>query len=529
MEHAVSRREKRRIEELPLGLAHTQCNMGPVGPRLHRVRALTDTVVQGERLAGAVRLEQQLQVGDVDDRDCCVQRRDRVVTLVDLDAFEVLHGLGVGDAPYIGVVLVRGPASVLPDPVVNDLCLGPGEPVAGCQTSPGLLVPGDLIGLPAIGLELLEIALGLGASLPLVFHLSQRVGVQAHQRGIPTHIPQTVEQCSRGVHLRDRLTREQGCALLQPFHRDDAVDSHIRQIPLRLRVLLSVSAVPSHQVHSRVRSGRGDARELQPHHTGLSGVLIHPMNREVWLQDRAYRLTEPRLGQRGELVLQPLVKVYAQRITLRQPVEGIGEQFRHPPAVDLRSGLPGVGDTCRGEHMFHLAALVHQIGDDRLCDPSRLRLDRGVLQRRGEVGHFDRNTGEVNTGQHIPEGGVDGALLDETVHCFDAKLRQHLVQVAQEVIHLGRSGAILQQHLSHIRPEVDPEKLECRVVALQHVLVVRFAIRARNVDLTERDHPFDDRRQLELEVLRQSSRNHLEPGVFDLQLVSNRRHRGVLR
>ena len=185
------------------------------------------------------------------------------------------------------------------------------------------------------------------------------------------------------------------------------------------------------------------------------------MNREVWLQDRAYRLTERRLGQRGELVLQPLVKVYAQRITLRQPVEGIGEQFRHPPAVDLRSGLPGVGDTCRGEHMFHLAALVHQIGDDRLCDPSRFRLDRGVLQRRGEVGHFDRNTGEVNTGQHIPEGGVDGALLDETVHCFDAKLRQHLVQVAQEVIHLGRSGAILQQHLSHIRPEVDPEKLEC--------------------------------------------------------------------
>ena len=185
------------------------------------------------------------------------------------------------------------------------------------------------------------------------------------------------------------------------------------------------------------------------------------MNREVWLQDRAYRLTEPRLGQRGELVLQPLVKVYAQRITLRQPVEGISEQFRHPPAVDLRAGLPGVGDTRRGEHMFHLAALVHQIGDDRLCDPGRLRLDRGVLQRRGEVGHFDRNTGEVDTGQHITEGGVDGALLDEAVHCFDAKLRQRLVQVAQEVIHLGRSGAILQQHLSHIRPEVDPEKLEC--------------------------------------------------------------------
>ena len=103
------------------------------------------------------------------------------------------------------------------------------------------------------------------------------------------------------------------------------------------------------------------------------------------------------------------------------------------------------------------------------------------------------------------------------------------MQVAQEVIHLGRSGAILQQHLSHIRPEVDPEELECRVVALQHVLVVRFVVCGRNVDLTERDHPFDDRRQLELEVLRQSSRNHLEPGVFDHQLVSNRRHRGVLR
>ena len=39
--------------------------------------------------------------------------------------------------------------------------------------------------------------------------------------------------------------------------------------------------------------------------------------------------------------------------------------------------------------MFHLAALVHQIGDDRLCDPSRLRLDRGVLQRSGEVGPFE--------------------------------------------------------------------------------------------------------------------------------------------
>ena len=392
MEHTVSRREERRIEELSLGLAHTQRNVRPVGPRLHRVRALTDTVVQGERLAGAVRLEQQLQVGDVDDRDCCVQRRDRVVTLVDLDAFEVLHGLGVGDAPHVGVVLVRRPASMLPNPVVNDLCLGPGEPVAGRQASPGLLVPGDLIGLPAVSLELLEVALGLGASLPLVFHLSQRVGVQAHQRRIPTHIQQAVEQRSRGVHLRDRLAREQGRALLQPPCRDDAIDSHIRQVPLRLRVLLSVSTVPSHQVHSRVRSGRGDARELQPHHTGLSGVLIHPMNREVWLQDRAYRLTGPRLGQRGELVLQPLVKVNAQRITLRQPVEGISEQFRHPPAVDLRAGLPGVGDTCRGEHMFHLATLVHQVGDDRLRDPGRLRLDRGVLQRRGEVGHFDRNT-----------------------------------------------------------------------------------------------------------------------------------------
>ena len=111
--------------------------------------------------------------------------------------------------------------------------------------------------------------------------------------------------------------------------------------------------------------------------------------------------------------------------------------------------------------MLYLATLVHQIGDDRLCDPGRLRLDRGVLQRRGKVGHFDRNAREVNTGQHIPEGGVDGALLDEVVHCFDAKLRQRPVQVAQEVIHLGRSGAILQQHLSHIRPEVDPEKLEC--------------------------------------------------------------------
>ena len=392
MEHAVSRREKRRIEELPLGLAHTQCNMGPVGPRLHRVRALTDTVVQGERLAGAVRLEQQLQVGDMNDRDCCVQRRDRVVTLVDLDAFEVLHGLGVGDAPHVGVVLVRRPASMLPDPVVNDLCLGPGEPVAGRQASPGLLVPSDLIGLPAVSLELLEEALGLGTSLPLVLHLSQRVGVHAHQRGIPAHIQQTVEQCSRRVHLRDRLTREQGCTLLQPFHRDDAVDSRVRRVPLRLRVLLSVSAVPSHQVHGRVRSGRGKAGELQPHHTGLSGVLVHPVNREVRLQDRAYRLTEPRLDQRSELVLQPLVKVHAQRVTLRQPVEGIGEQFRHPPAVDLRAGLPGVGDTRRGEHMFHLAALVHQVGDDRLRDPGRLRLDRGVPQRRGEVGHFDRNT-----------------------------------------------------------------------------------------------------------------------------------------
>ena len=375
MEHTVSRREERRIEELPLGLAHTQRNMRPVSPRLHWLRALTDAIVQGERLAGAVRLEQQLQVGDVDDRDCCVQRRDRVVTLVDLDAFEVLHGLGVGDAPHVGVVLVRRPASVLPDPVVNDLRLGPGEPVAGRQASPGLLVPGDLIGLPAVSLELLEVALGLGASLPLVFHLSQRVGVQAHQRRIPTHIQQAVEQRSRGVHLRDRLAREQGRALLQPPCRDDAIDSHISLVPLRLRVLLSIGAVPSHQVHGRVRSSRGDARKLQPHHTGLSGVLVHPVNREVRLQDRAHRLTGPRLGQQGELVLQPLVKVHTQRIPLRQPVEGIGEQFRHPPAVDLRAGLPGVGDTRRGEHMLYLATLVHQIGDDRLCDPGRLRLD----------------------------------------------------------------------------------------------------------------------------------------------------------
>ena len=375
MEHAVSRREERRIEELSLGLAHTQRNVRPVGPRLHWLRVLTDAVVQGERLAGAVRLEQQLQVGDVNDRDCCVQRRDRVVTLVDLDAFEVLHGLGVGDAPNVRVVLVRWPASVLPDPVVNDLCLGPGEPVAGRQASPGLLVPGDLIGLPAVSLELLEVALGLGASLPLVFHLSQRVGVQAHQRRIPTHIPQAVEQRSRGVHLRDRLAREQGRALLQPPYRDDAIDSHIRLVPLRLRVLLSIGAVPSHQVHGRVWPGGGDARELQPHHTGLSGVLIHPMNREVWLQDRAYRLTEPRLGQQGELVLQPLVKVHTQWVPLRQPVEGIGEQFRHVPAVDLRAGLPGVGDTRRGEHMLYLATLVHQVGDDRLRDPGRLRLD----------------------------------------------------------------------------------------------------------------------------------------------------------
>ena len=99
------------------------------------------------------------------------------------------------------------------------------------------------------------------------------------------------------------------------------------------------------------------------------------MNREVRLQDRAHRLTEPRLGQRSELALQPLVKVCAQRVALRQSVEGIGEQLGHPPAVDLRAGLPGVGDTRRGEHMFHLAALVHQVGDDRLRDPGRLRLD----------------------------------------------------------------------------------------------------------------------------------------------------------
>ena len=179
--------------------------------------------------------------------------------------------------------------------------------------------------------------------------------------------------------------------------------------------------------------------------------------------------------------------------------------------------------------MFHLATLVHQVGDDRPRDPGRLRLDRSVLQRGGKVGHSGRNTGEVDTGQHIPEGGVDGALLDEAVHCFDAKLRQRPVQVAQEVIHLGRPGAILQQHLSHIRPEVDPEELECRVVVIQHVLVVRLVICGRNVDLTERGHPFDDLRQLELEVLRQSSRNHLESGVFDHQLVSDRRYRGALR
>ena len=55
--------------------------------------------------------------------------------------------------------------------------------------------------------------------------------------------------------------------------------------------------------------------------------------------------------------------------------EGIGEQFRHVPAVDLRAGLPGVGDTRRGEHMLYLATLVHQVGDDRLRDPGRLRLD----------------------------------------------------------------------------------------------------------------------------------------------------------